>query len=89
MLTERAAKVFEQLGCKLTTVEKVFDADPLPIFMAEFFAGVGTKLRPFLEDSRELLDPAVALMLEDALGQDMGAYYTPVFQSYALRTKVA
>ena len=88
-ITEQAAKVFEHLGCGVTTVEKVFDADPLPIFMAEFFAGVGTRLRPVLEDTRELLDPAVALMLEDALGQDMGAYYSSVFQRYDLRTKVA
>lgn len=88
-ITEQAAKVFEEMGCTVTTVEKVFDADPLPIFMAEFFAGVGTKLRPVLEGSRDLLDPAVVLMLEEALGQDMGAYYNSVFQRYDLRTKIA
>jgi aspartyl-tRNA(Asn)/glutamyl-tRNA(Gln) amidotransferase subunit A len=73
----------------VTMVKNVFDADPLPLLMAEFFAGVGTKLRPVLEESRELLDPAVALMLDKALSQEMGAYYEMVFQRYELRTKIA
>lgn len=87
-ITEQAVKVFTEIGCTVTTVDKVFDVDPLPIFMAEFFAGVGTKLRPVLHESRDLLDPAVALMLEKALDQDMGGYYESVFKRYELRTKV-
>ena len=33
--------------------------DPLEIWNAEFYAGVGTKLRQTIEDTPELLDPAV------------------------------
>ncbi len=88
-ITGDAAKVFEEIGCRVTTVEKVFDADPLTILTAEFFAGVGTRLRPVLEETRELLDPAVALMLDKGLAQDIGDYYDSVFQRYELRTKTA
>ncbi len=88
-ITSQAAKVFEDIGCSVTTVETVFDADPLPLFMAEFFAGVGARLRPVMEESRELLDPGVALMLDKALAQEMGAYYETVFQRNELRMKIA
>ncbi len=82
-----AVKVFEDLGCQVTEVAKVFD-DPLDLMMSEFFAGAGTRLRPVLESSRELLDPAVAYTLESALGQEMGEYYTKVFERYDLRNTV-
>ena len=82
-----AVEVFEELGCQVTEVEKVFD-DPVDLIMSEFFAGAGTRLRPVLESSRELLDPTVAHMLDGALGQDMGEYYVKVFQRYDLRNTV-
>ncbi|NKB49642.1 MAG: amidase [Alphaproteobacteria bacterium] len=82
-----AVGVFEELGCQVTEVDKVFD-DPLDLIMSEFFAGAGTRLRPVLENSRELLDPTVAHMLDGALGQDMGEYYNKVFQRYNLRNTV-
>ncbi|MCZ6452865.1 MAG: amidase family protein [Alphaproteobacteria bacterium] len=82
-----AVKVFEDLGCQVTEVAKVFD-DPLDLMMSEFFAGAGTRLRPVLESSRELLDPSVAYTLESALGQEMGDYYTKVFERYDLRNTV-
>ncbi len=82
-----AVDVFEELGCQVTEVEKVFD-DPVDLIMSEFFAGAGTRLRPVLESSRELLDPTVAHMLDGALGQDMGEYYVKVFQRYDLRNTV-
>ena len=82
-----AVEVFEDLGCQVTEVEKVFD-DPVDLIMSEFFAGAGTRLRPVLESSRELLDPTVAHMLDGALGQDMGEYYDKVFQRYDLRNTV-
>ncbi len=88
-ITEAAAKVFEELGCEVTEVETVMEEDPLPLFMAEFFAGAGTRLRPVLENSRDLLDPTVARVLEQALGQEMGEYYNTVFQRYDLRVKFA
>lgn len=88
-IAELAARSFSEMGCRVETVDKVFDADPLPLFMAEFAAGVGTRLRPILEQSPELLDPAVARMLETALGQEMGDYYETVFRRYELRSQIA
>lgn len=79
-----AAKVLEELGCQVTEVDKVFD-DPIDLMMSEFFAGAGTRLRPVLENSRELLDPTVAHTLDGALRQEMGDYYTKVFERYDLR----
>ncbi len=86
-LVRRGVRLIEELGCEVEEVEHVFD-DPLKLFMAEFFAGAGTRLRPVLEGSRELLDPAVATTLDAALAQTMGEYYQSVFQRYDLRTRV-
>ncbi len=83
----RAAERLSDLGCVVEEVDKVFD-DPLDLFMAEFFAGAGTRLRPVLENQRELLDPAVARTLDGALAQTMGEYYGSVFRRYDLRTKL-
>jgi aspartyl-tRNA(Asn)/glutamyl-tRNA(Gln) amidotransferase subunit A len=66
-------------------VEKVFDEDPIDLWTAEFYAGVGTRLRQFVERQRDLLDPAVAVVLEAALAQDMRDYYEKVFRRYAMR----
>jgi aspartyl-tRNA(Asn)/glutamyl-tRNA(Gln) amidotransferase subunit A len=41
-----------------------------------------------MENQRELLDPAVAEVLEPALSQDMRDYYTKVFARYALREEI-
>jgi len=87
-VVERAASRFEDLGCTVELVEQVFDQDPADIWMAEFYAGVGTRLRPIVETQRDLLYPAVADVLEAALSQDMRDYYTKVFERYALREKM-
>ena len=83
-----AARAFEALGCKVDLVETVFENDPCDLWTAEFYAGVGTRLRPFVEKQRDLLDPAVAEVLDAALAQDMRDYYEKVFARYALRDKV-
>jgi aspartyl-tRNA(Asn)/glutamyl-tRNA(Gln) amidotransferase subunit A len=87
-ITARAAQTFEQLGCHVDLVENVFDADPADLWTAEFYAGVGIRLRSFIEHQRESLDPAVADVLEPALSQEMRDYYTKVFARYALREHV-
>ncbi len=69
-------------------VDRVFEADPADMWMAEFYAGVGTRLRSFVETQRDLLDPAVADVLEAALAQDMRSYYETVFRRYALRDEM-
>ncbi len=83
-----AARAFEELGCKVDLVETVFEKDPADLWTAEFYAGVGTRLRSFVETQRDLLDPAVAEVLDAALAQDMRDYYEKVFERYALRDKV-
>lgn len=88
-LVENAVKVFEELGCIVERVDDVIGEDPLPQFMAEFFAGASTRLRPVLENHREILDPTVTRVLETALRQEMGAYYNLVFARYDLRVKIA
>jgi aspartyl-tRNA(Asn)/glutamyl-tRNA(Gln) amidotransferase subunit A len=87
-VVEAAVRQFEQLGCHVDRVERVFDSDPVDIWAAEFYAGAGTRLRPFLEKQRELIDPAVADILEQALRQDLRDYYGKVFERYALRDKL-
>jgi aspartyl-tRNA(Asn)/glutamyl-tRNA(Gln) amidotransferase subunit A len=84
-VVDAAAKTFESLGCTVDRVERVFERDPVDLWAAEFYAGAGTRLRPFLEKQRSLLDPAVADILEQALRQDMRDYYGKVFERYALR----
>jgi Asp-tRNA(Asn)/Glu-tRNA(Gln) amidotransferase A subunit family amidase len=75
------------LGCIVEQVDSVFEKDPADL-TAEFYAGVGTRLRGFVEKQRDLLDRAVAEVLEAALGRDMRGYYEKVFERYAFRDKV-
>ncbi len=85
----RAARLLERAGCMVEEVERVFAADPEDLWAAEFYAGVGTRLRPILESRRDLLDPAVADILDTALKQEMRAYYDTVFRRYTLRDEMA
>ena len=66
-MVKKAVAKLESLGCVVEEVDKVFEKDPVDIWTAEFYAGVGIRLRPFVEKQRDLLDPAVAEVLEDAL----------------------
>ncbi len=86
-VTERAARAFEAMGCSVDLIEKVFD-DPVDLFNAEFYAGVGTRLKDPLRNSRNLFDPAVAEILEGALDQTIDEYYSKVFARYNLREKI-
>lgn len=81
----RAARRLAELGAEVEEVDAVFERDPCDIWTAEFYAGVGTRLRNVLETQRAILDPAVAEVLDAALRQDMRAYYDTVFRRYALR----
>ncbi len=87
-ITARAVERLAQLGAHVEEVETVFTSDPAEIWINEFYAGVGTRLRPVIENQKDLLDPAVAVVLEAALGQEMRSYYETVFQRYALREEM-
>ena len=84
-ITRRAAQAFESLGCTVVEVDKVLESDPVDLWMSEFYAGVGVRLKKVLAEQRELLDPAVAEVLKDALRQSSEEYYTKVFRRYELR----
>ncbi|MGI8649832.1 MAG: amidase [Rubrobacter sp.] len=86
-ITEKAARTFESLGCSVELVEEVIE-DPVDLWSAEFYASVGTRLKDALENSRELLDPAVVDILEGALEGTIDEYYSSVFARYELREKV-
>ncbi|MSP51102.1 MAG: amidase [Alphaproteobacteria bacterium] len=86
-IAERAAQAFAEFGCTVEHVEKVFDQDPVDLFSSEFYAGIGTRLKPVLEKSRHLLDPAVVEILSQALNQTLEQYYVNVFRRYELREK--
>lgn len=87
-VTEAAVARLCELGAIVEQVDTVFGTDPVAMWMAEFYVGVGTRLRSVVEEQPDLLDPAVAVALETALGQDMRAYYETVFQRYALREEM-
>ncbi|NBP27604.1 MAG: amidase, partial [Betaproteobacteria bacterium] len=84
-ITERAAQRFTELGCEVVEVERVLSDDPVDLWMSEFYAGVGVRLKKTLNEQRELLDPSVADVLKDALRQTSEEYYTRVFRRYELR----
>jgi aspartyl-tRNA(Asn)/glutamyl-tRNA(Gln) amidotransferase subunit A len=56
--------------------------------MAEFYAGVGTRLKTPLAERHDIIDPAVVELLRTALDQTIDGYYGRVFQRYDFRDKV-
>ena len=87
-ITERAARAFVDLGCEVVDVDRVLESDPIDLWMSEFYAGVGVRLKKTLAEQRDLLDPAVAEVLKDALSQTSEEYYSKVFKRYDLREKL-
>lgn len=87
-ITESALRTFEILGCEVVLLENVIGNDPADMWTAEFYAGVGTRLRGTLLQSKELLDKAVAGVLESAVDQSLLQYYGRVFERYEFREKV-
>jgi aspartyl-tRNA(Asn)/glutamyl-tRNA(Gln) amidotransferase subunit A len=85
-IVSAAAKQFETLGCAVDLIETVFETDPVDVWAAEFYAG--TRLRHVVEHGRDLLDPAVADVLEQVLRQDLQQYQTKVIERLALREKM-
>lgn len=86
-ITEKAVAVIAAMGHEVELIEHVMD-DPVDMWTAEFYAGVGTKLRQVVLDEPDMLDPAVLEVLRQALAQDMGDYYRKVFERYAFRERM-
>lgn len=83
--TEAAVAVFESLGCHVELVERVVDEDPAELWISEFYAGIGTRLKKQYQETPDLLDPALLDVLHLALDQPFATYYGNVFKRYALR----
>ena len=87
-LCEAAARRFEALGCSVEPVEDALGADPVEIWMAEFYGGIGTKLKDLMADKPEELDPAVAATLGAGLDRSMVAYFEQLFARYEFRERM-
>jgi aspartyl-tRNA(Asn)/glutamyl-tRNA(Gln) amidotransferase subunit A len=83
-ICEKSALTLQDMGCSVEKVDRFFEEDPAPLWTAEFYAGVGTRLRETLKNKREILDPAVSDILDLALSQTMRDYYESVFARHAL-----
>ena len=86
-ITEAAVDMFKQLGCEVATVERLME-DPFDLWSTEFYTGVATRLGDMLRTKRDLIDPAVAVLLDESLDQSIEKYYANVFKRYALRDKM-
>ena len=82
-ICEKSALTLQDMGCIVEKVDRFFKDDPAPLWTAEFYAGVGTRLRETLNNKREILDPAVSDILDAALSQTMRDYYDSVFARHA------
>lgn len=87
-IAERAARTFTDFGCEVVEVDTVLDRDPVDLWVSEFYAGVGVRLKKQLTEQHAMLDPAVADVLKDALAQTSEEYYAKVFRRYELREKL-
>jgi Asp-tRNA(Asn)/Glu-tRNA(Gln) amidotransferase A subunit family amidase len=85
-LTTSAVGRLEEAGCHVDTVECVFGEDPIELWNAEFYGGVGARLKSALDNTPELLDPAVAAVLGDVLySQTVEEYFLKYFKRFDLR----
>ena len=85
---EQAVLTLEGLGCEVELVDDVMEGDPIDMWMSEFYAGVGTRLKTMFGDRPERLDPAVAEMLSGALDRTLAEYWTRVFERYGFRERM-
>lgn len=77
----------EAAGCHIEVVDHVFD-DPVEIWKAEFYGGVGTRLKTAMQTRRGDLDPAVANALDGVFSLSMTDYYERVFERFQFRDRV-
>jgi aspartyl-tRNA(Asn)/glutamyl-tRNA(Gln) amidotransferase subunit A len=87
-IAEAAVRTFIELGCVVEEVDAPLGPDPAVMWTAEFYAGVAARLAPTLRERRELLDPEVATMVEQALTMDAEAYGRAVQMRYVFREKL-
>ena len=84
----KAIDNIKTLGHEVELIDNIFEKDPVYLWNAEFYAGVGTKLKQVIEKNPDLIDPPILEVLKVAITQEMGNYYGSVFERYALREKL-
>ena len=77
----------EAAGCQIDVVEHVFD-DPVKIWMTEFYAGVGTRLKTAMETRGDDIDPAVANVLEGTYSLSATDHQEQMFERFQFRDRV-
>ena len=87
-ICEAAAQRFEALGCEVELVEDALGDDPVEIWMAEFYGGIGTKLKDLMTERPEELDPAVVETLSGGLHRSMVDYFGQLFARYEFRERM-
>ena len=87
-LCEAAARRFEELGCTVEPVDDALGGDPVEVWMAEFYGGIGTKLKGLMAEKPEELDPAVVATLGAGLDRSMVAYFGQLFARYDFRERM-
>ena len=87
-LCEAAARRFEALGCTVELVEDAVGADPVELWMAEFYGGIGTKLKDLMAERADELDSAVVATLSAGLGASVVEFFTQVFARYEFRERM-
>jgi Asp-tRNA(Asn)/Glu-tRNA(Gln) amidotransferase A subunit family amidase len=86
-ITERAVRRFEDMGCSVELVENIIE-DPVDLWTAEFYTGIGVALWDDFQKKRDLLDPDLSELLKYAFNQSVESYYTKVFKRYKLRDQI-
>ena len=87
-LCEAAARRLEELGCSVEPVDDALGGDPVEVWMAEFYGGIGTKLKGLMAEKPEELDPAVVATLGAGLDRSMVAYFGQLFARYDFRERM-
>lgn len=87
-IVQAAVSGIGKLGHTVDFVDHVFADDPLDLWVAEFYAGVGTRLADALADRRAEIDEEVVTELDAAVAQGMSHYYESVFRRYEFRESV-
>lgn len=85
---EAAARRFESLGCAVEPVPDVFGSDPVEMWMAEFYGGIGTRLKGLMADAPDRLDRSVVETLRAGLDRSMTDFFVQVFARYEFRETV-
>jgi aspartyl-tRNA(Asn)/glutamyl-tRNA(Gln) amidotransferase subunit A len=61
--TEKGARRFHDLGCRVDQVDRVFD-DPDPIWAPLFYGGIAARLNDFLPEWQARMDPGLVAVVE-------------------------